>query len=199
MLSTLLHGPKYWKMSTKSGASKGCKLPHMDGGAEGPQQELLRKLSAAGVPLAHIQLIEPLLTTLQPARVVELCRCVPRLLLVQGRERSERGSAQSAEVLAMMAARRQAHKARLREYMNLLRPLPPFRTHLPVLQQVVSFLAAGQTSQTSRMSMATSTDVALGLVRPTGVSCKYACVAHGCRLTTKDIVSFLQHVQELHM
>ena len=93
-------------------------LAHTEGGADGPQQELLRTLSAAGVPPAHLQLIEPLLTTLQPTQVVELCRCVPRLLLVQCRERSERGSAQSAQVLAIMAARREAHKARLAEYTN---------------------------------------------------------------------------------
>jgi len=159
----------------KSGVSKGCALVHMQGGADSPQQELLRKLSVAGVPLAHLQLLEPRLATLQ--------------LHVQGEQRPNRGSVQSAEVLAMMAARREAHRARLGEYMNALRPLPAFRTRLPLLQRVLSFLAAGQRAnatlqQTARMQQA---------------SCTFVCVAHGCRLKVSDIMDFLVHVLELHM
>jgi len=176
-------------MSLKSGVSKRCALVHMQGGADSPQQELLRKLSVAGVPLAHLQLLEPRLATLQPAQVVELCRRAPRLMHVQGEQRSNRGSVQSAEVLALMAARREAHRARLGEYMNALRPLPAFRTRLPLLQRVLSFLAAGQRAnatlqQTARMQQA---------------SCTFVCVAHGCRLKVSDIMDFLVHVLELHM
>jgi len=154
-------------------------------GSDDEQRGLLMVLFAAGVPDAELIRLEPQVAALQPELAAGLLQRVPRLMLVQpGRSRpmSDGDIARFSDLLAATRARRQAHKARLTEYMSALRPAWVFRDHLALLRQVVSFLAARPPAQTSKTS-----------------GRRYFCTVHGCRVMDSDVLGFLRHVQESHL
>jgi len=157
------------------------------GAADDPAKELLLKLSSAGVPAAHLARIARDVGAIKPATAAELCLRVPRLLMVQRGHGSREAAPPSTQVLTAMAARREAHKARLTEYMNALRPMGCFRQRPALLRRVVMFLAARPPKTAALPDSSQSA----------GVEC--LCVAHGCRARANDVMVFLRHVEESHM